>query len=72
MKNKVTVKNDLIKEKEDLDEKIMKLNNFIRGVPFVELGIGQKGLLVQQADAMTAYSLILRDRIVDITRQEVE
>ena len=71
-KNKVDVKNKLIKEKEELDKKLMNLNNFIRSVDFVSLGDLQKRLMTQQSVRMVEYSEILRDRIVDITSQEAE
>ena len=72
MKNKVSIKNDLVKEKRKLDEKIMNLNNFIRSTEFVHLQNNAKYLLHQQSEHMTKYSLVLRDRIVDITKQETE
>ena len=70
MKYKVQVKNDLVKEKAKLDGKIMKLNNFIRGVEFVNLTDRHQQMLYKQANVMTEYSMILRDRIIDITSQE--
>ena len=71
-KYKSEVIKDLHAEKKALDKKIAALNNFIRGVDFVSLGVRQRGLLSKQSDVMTGYSLVLRDRIVDITSQEVK
>ena len=71
-KYKSEVTKDLHTEKEALDKKIAALNNFIRSVDFVTLSVNQQGLLISQSEVMTNYSLILRNRIVDITSQEVE
>ena len=72
MKYKVQVKNDLVKEKAELDAKIMRLNNFIRSVNFMKLTTQHRDMLECQSVAMTNYSQILRDRIIDITSQEKE
>ena len=69
---KVQVKNNLVKEKKKLDEKLMGLNNFIRGVDFMNLTPRHRDMLEYQSVAMTNYSQILRDRIIDITSQEEE
>jgi len=70
MKYKTQVKRDLAEEKAKLDKKIMKLNNFIRGVDFMNLTTRHRDMLEHQSIAMTNYSQILRDRIIDITSQE--
>jgi bifunctional ADP-heptose synthase (sugar kinase/adenylyltransferase) len=70
MREKTVIKNELTKEKEKLDSKLMKLNNFIRGIDFVKLSDYHKMLLQKQANAMKEYSMTIRDRIVDITNQE--
>ena len=72
MKYKVQVKNGLVREKMKLDRKLMKLNNFIRGVNFMNLSARHRSLLEEQSNVMTGYSTILRDRIIDITSQEKE
>jgi len=69
---KVQVKNNLVKEKKKLDEKLMGLNNFIRSVAFMDLTTRHRSLLESQATYMTKYSQVLRDRIIDITSQEEE
>lgn len=69
---KVQVKNDLVREKLKLDKKIMKLNNFIRGVDYMKLTTRHRDMLEHQSIAMTNYSQILRDRLIDITSQEKE
>ena len=70
--DKVQVKNDLVREKLKLDKKIMKLNNFIRGIDYMKLTTRHRDMLEEQSAAMTNYSQILRDRIIDITSQEKE
>ena len=69
-KDKTEVVKDLHLEKKELDNKIMKLNNFIRSVEFPQLSETQIRLLQHQSEYMTKYSMALRDRIIDITSQE--
>lgn len=64
------VTKELDKEKEELDDKIMKLDNFIRSIGFVTLSEYHQYKMRLQSQAMTSYSMILRDRIMDITPQE--
>ena len=71
-KYKTEVKRSLVKEKTKLDAKVERLNNFIRGVDFPTLTGWHQQMLYKQANIMAQYSLILRDRIIDITSQEVE
>lgn len=69
-KDKTKVKNELVQEKRELDEKIMKLNNFIRSTDFIiKIGGVQQNLMHEQSESMTKYSLCLRNRIVDIISQ---
>jgi len=72
MKKRRNIIDDLVVEKTKLDDKIMKINNFIRSVEFTHLKDKAKHLLIQQSKHMNEYSLVLRDRIVDITNQESE
>ena len=71
-KDKVKVKNNITLEKDQLDQKISKLSAFVISVHFVGLGNEQKLALNAQLKAMNGYSRALRDRIIDITRQESE
>jgi hypothetical protein len=71
-KDKVTVKNKIIIEKQNLDEKIEKLSSFVLSTKFASLSSEQKYALNNQLRAMNDYSRALRDRIIDLTRQESE
>ena len=72
MKDKVTVKNEITEEKLELDNKIEKLSSFVLGVVFLGLSKDQRYAMGNQLKAMNDYSKALRDRIMDITKQEVE
>lgn len=56
-------KDRAIKEKDELDEKIEKLDAFIDADNFWELPITQQLLLYNQLDHMVQYSAILGQRI---------
>ena len=71
-KDKVTVRNEITLEKEKLDGKIEKLSSFILGVAFTELSRQQQLAMERQLDGMKIYSVAIRDRIMDITKQEAE
>lgn len=53
----------LIKEKEDLEQKIVKLGNFIGSEKFDEIELVQQSLLNIQFLAMTTYLTCLQERI---------
>lgn len=55
----------VVDEKTDLDEKIIKLSNFIQSNKFKEVKGSQGRLLTEQLSAMRVYSTILHRRIVD-------
>ena len=71
-KDKVTVRNQIIREKEELDSKIEKLTKFILSVDYMSLSLKQTSAMERQLSGMKHYSLGLRDRIMDITSQEAE
>lgn len=50
-------------EKQDLDDKLEKLLNFIGSTPFMKLHPVDRSLLRLQADLMRAYSRVLEQRI---------
>ena len=56
-------KDRAIKEKDELDEKIEKLDAFIASENFLELPFAQQLLLYNQLDHMVQYSAILGQRI---------
>ena len=58
-----TVLDRLYIERHELQEKIIKLKNFLFTQPFNELEETQQDLLVTQLGAMTAYKNILEKRI---------
>jgi hypothetical protein len=53
----------VIKEKEELDEKLEKLHKFIMSDIFNKIQTEQKGLLIRQRRVMDEYSAILKERI---------
>ena len=54
----------VVAEKAELDEKLGKLVEFIKGAEiFTQLPEAERGRLVRQADVMRDYSNILRERI---------
>jgi hypothetical protein len=59
-----TFKERLIVEKEQLDEKLIKLKNFIIGPAFVDIESVQRSLLIIQMHAMETYSHCLDERIM--------
>ena len=67
---KTDIVKELYEEKRVLDNKLMKLNNFIRSTDFITLSDSQREMVKGQSYYMTKYSVVLRDRIVDITSQE--
>lgn len=56
-------KTRVIQEKEDLDQKIEKLKNFINSNEFHIVSTNEKDLLIRQLNTMTDYSAILVERI---------
>lgn len=56
-------KQRVIQEKEELDEKILKLEGFIKGDVFKTLNIVDSTLLELQYLSMVSYSQILQKRI---------
>ena len=56
-------KDRLIKEKEDLEEKLEKLNDFNASEKSNEIDLFQKSLLVIQAGAMYTYLECLKERL---------
>ena len=72
IKSTKTVKIEIIKEKNKLDSKIEKLKSFTLSVRFLELNIEQIRALHKQLSAMENYSIALRDRIIDIAKQDKE
>ena len=59
-----TFKDRLIAEKKELDEKLIKLKNFIIGPAFVDIESVQRSLLIIQMHAMETYSHCLDERIM--------
>jgi len=53
----------VIAEKKELDEKIVKLYQFIKGRFYPTLAIGERTRLVKQHRIMQAYSEVLDERI---------
>jgi hypothetical protein len=53
-------------EREELDEKILKLKNFIQSENISKVSKIQKSLLRSQVNVMIAYSEILAERIENI------
>ena len=53
----------LVKEKEDLEQKLIKLEAFIDSDKFNEIELVQQSLLSVQFSAMTTYLLCLNERI---------
>ena len=53
----------VVQEKEELDERIMKLKRFINNVPAFGVDSDDMSLLRMQLNAMRRYSDILGDRI---------
>lgn len=60
-----------VKEKEELDEKRVKLNIFLTSEAYADLPNRQRLLLVKQANCMETYSDILGKRI-ELMKSEVE
>jgi len=57
-------KERLIAEKVELDERLAKLNAFIKGPAFVDIESVQRSLLIIQMHAMETYSHCLDERIM--------
>jgi len=60
-----------VKEKEELDEKRVKLNIFLTSDDYADLPNRQRLLLVKQANCMETYSDILGKRI-ELMKSEAE
>lgn len=58
-----TFKERLITEKQDLDDKLIKLVEFVNGEKFSSIDPIQKTLLKIQSSAMATYSQCLLERI---------
>jgi len=55
--------NRVIKEYDELKDKIVKLRAFISGTAYYQLGFNQKQLLQRQLKIMIRYATILDERI---------
>lgn len=66
----------VIAEKQELDARLLKLIAFIGTEVFLSLDLGEQDRLERQAEAMTAYSTILGERITangwDIARNTIQ
>ncbi len=60
----------LLDEKQQLNEKIEKLNSFLFTEAFEKIDLHQKGLLQIQVSAMETYSKCLNERIVLLRPKE--
>ena len=63
-KTETTIKQRLINEKTELDEKREKLLAFVRTEGFKKIHPAQMSLLFIQATAMLTYSQVLSERII--------
>ena len=65
-----SLKEKLIDEKKDLDERLSRLNTFLENKELSsDVGETHKELLVEQSKIMTEYSHILRKRIFLLERE---
>ncbi len=65
-----SLKEKLVEEKKDLDEKLDRLNSFLENKELSsEVDETHKELLVEQSKVMTEYSNILRKRIFLLERE---
>lgn len=53
----------VVKEKDELDEKLAKLNAFGRGEVFSTLPLDEQERLIRQSKIMDQYSVVLGERI---------
>lgn len=58
----------VLSEKQELDVKLVKLNNFIVSESFLSLSEINKELLKKQANIMLQYSNVLFERITEFSR----
>ncbi len=66
-------KQRLVKEQEELKERINKLNIFISSQSFMNLDVQQKTLISEQHNIMTQYLNVLNLRIdITLTKEEKE
>lgn len=65
-----SLKEKLVEEKKDLDEKLSRLNTFLESKELSsDVDQTHKELLVEQSKVMTEYSHILRKRIFLLERE---
>lgn len=65
-----SLKEKLVEEKKDLDEKLDRLNSFLENKELSsEVDETHKELLIEQSKVMTEYSHILRKRIFLLERE---
>lgn len=65
-----SLKEKLVEEKKDLDEKLSRLNSFLENKELSsDVDETHKELLVEQSKIMTEYSHILRKRIFLLERE---
>ena len=65
-----SLKEKLVEEKKDLDEKLSRLNTFLESKELsIVVDETHKELLVEQSKIMTEYSHILRKRIFLLERE---
>jgi hypothetical protein len=60
----------VVTEKQDLDEKLEKLNAFGRGDVFPTLPAEEQERLIRQSKIMDQYSVVLGERIAAFTQEE--
>ena len=72
VRNEAKILENLVQEKNILDNRYERLARFLVGTAYTRLSIIQKNALVRQVDAMREYSLCLRDRILDLQGEENE
>ncbi len=59
-------KKRLNKEKEELDDKILKLNSFLNSTEATKISQIQRSLLLVQSQSMVTYSCCLNERLTNL------
>jgi hypothetical protein len=62
----------VVEEKIDLDNKLIKLNNFIESDKFEDVDEDEQDRLTRQGAAMQEYSLVLEERIAAFDEDDEE
>lgn len=62
----------VVEEKIDLDNKLIKLNNFIESDKFEDVDEDEQDRLTRQGAAMQEYSLVLEERIAAFEENDEE